>query len=898
MRHFIDYRLLILFTLLLLPFDRISAQNVNNSLPIDSVAKYLEQNRNVSIFYQEEWFKKKNFHPSILNLSIVEITNVLKNSCECSFIAVDSSSIVFVPNDLSISNGSETDNSFTVVGNPGEYGKYQRATVSGKIIDGKTGEPLAGARFFVEKTKTGAVTDKDGNFTITLPVGDYNVKLSYIGYQDNQTRIRLLSNGPATFDIIEKSIGLDEVVITSERTDNNLISPQMGFVQLNNKDIKELPVSFGETDVIKSATLLPGVNSIGEFGTGFNVRGGSADQNLILIEDVPIFNSSHLFGLTSIINPDGISGVSLLKAGIPAKYGERASSLMDIRMGTTNTEKVRANGGIGLINSRLTVDIPIFKNKVNLLIGGRTTYSDWLLRRMPDVDLMNSSARFYDLNGFLTIAPNNNNKIVVFGYYSEDKFSFSHSVNYNYGNTLASVKWNHIFNRKLSSSLMTGYSHYNYSVGELDTFRRSEAYQLNSEIRYQNVKLNFAWHPTNNHAVDIGVNGVLYDITPGNLRPYDQLSLVTPITVQKENANEYAIYASDNFSFSPKIAAEVGLRYSLYLMLGPGSVDIYRNGDPLMVENITDTVKYRKNQIITHYSGLEPRVSVRYKIDDASSIKASYSIMNQYINLISNSSVMTPTDVWKLSDPYEKPLRCDQYALGYFRNFSNNAFETSVELYYKTLKNVIEYQNGAQILLNDHLETDLVNAKGYNYGVELYVKKKTGRLTGWASYTFSRSLRRTTSSLTSEQVNNNNYFPSNYDKPQNIVINSNYHISRRWRFSASFLYNTGRPVTLPEMKYNYGGYQLISYSERNKYRLPDYHRLDVSITLDESLRLKKKWKGSWTFSIVNVYGRKNAYSVYYQKVTPTESNDYRQYSLYKLYIIGRPLPTLTYNFSF
>ena len=795
-------------------------------------------------------------------------------------------------------NSPDVANSLTIIGNPDEYGKYQRATMNGKIIDGKTGEPLIGARIFVEKIKTGTTTDKTGNFTMTLPVGDYDLKLSYIGYQDNQSKIKLLSNGEATFEIIEKTIGLAEVVITSERIDNNLISTQMGLVLLNTKDIRELPVSFGETDVIKSATLLPGVNSIGEFGTGFNVRGGGADQNLILVEEVPVFNSAHLFGLTSIINPDGISGVSLLKSGIPAKYGERASSLMDIRMGTTNTEKVKANGGLGLINSRITVDVPFYKNKINLLVGGRTTYSNWLLHSIPDVDLMNSSASFYDLNGFLTIAPNNSNKIVVFGYYSEDKMAFSHSVNYNYNNTLASIRWSHIFNQKLSSSLMTGFSHYYYSVSELDTVRKEDGYKLRSEVWYQNAKLNFTWHPTNEHAVDFGINAVMYSINPGKLTRYDQLSTVTPITIQKEKANEYAIYASDDFSFSPKIAAEVGLRYSLFLLLGPGTTNIYRNDASLTADNMTGSRTYANNQVITHYGGLEPRLSVRYQINEVSSVKASFNRINQYINLISNSSVMTPSDVWNLSNQYEKPLKSNQYSVGYFRNFSNNTFETSVELYYKELKNIIEYRNSAKILLNDHLETDLVNAKGYNYGVELYVKKKAGRLTGWASYTFSRSMRKTTSSYTQEQINGNSYFPSNYDKPQNIVINTNYHISRRWRFSSSFLYNTGRPITLPELKYDYEGNQLISYSERNKYRLPDYHRLDISITLDESLRLKKKWKGSWTLSIINLYGRKNAYSVYYKRDTPTESNDYRQYSLYKLYIIGKPLPTITYNFSF
>jgi hypothetical protein len=332
--------------------------------------------------------------------------------------------------------------------------------------------------------------------------------------------------------------------------------------------------------------------------------------------------------------------------------------------------------------------------------------------------------------------------------------------------------------------------------------------------------------------------------------------------------------------------------------MGPGSTYIYRDANSRSVENITDTVTYKNNKIIKRYSGLEPRISMRYRINDLSSVKFSYNRINQYINLVSNTAVMTPSDVWKLSDPYIRPLKCDQYAIGYFRNFKQNTIETSMELYYKTLQDIIEYKNGAQILLNNHLETDLINAKGYSYGVELYIKKNIGRLTGWISYTYSQSMRWTSGMVASEQINGNNSFHSSFDKPHNLTINANYHISRRWRFSGSFVYNTGRPVTLPELKYNFNGYQLIYYSDRNEYRLPDYHRLDVSLTFDESLRLKKKWKGSWTLSIINLYGRKNAYSVFYQKVAPVASNNYAQYSLFKLYIIGRPLPTLTYNFFF
>jgi hypothetical protein len=893
---------LFILCLFFLLIERASSQQAyrqNNLVPIDTIVKSLEHKRNISLYYQPEWFDNKTFHSSILELPIDEISNILKNACNCSAIAVDSFSIVFIPNEKSLSDITVKNNDvYTTIGSLRDFGKFKQGTLTGKIVNGKTGEPLIGVRIYVYKTKTGAVTDKNGKFKLTLAVGEYDLKLSYTGFEDNLNRIKLCGDGSATFEIMEKSILLNEVIITTKRAENNLVRTQVGMVQLTKKDIKELPMTLGVTDIIKSVTLLPGVQSIGEFGTGFNVRGGSNDQNLILVENVPIFNSSHLFGLTSIVNPDGITEVTLLKAGIPAKYGERASSLMDIRMGTANSEKIKGVGGIGLMDSRLTLDVPLLKNKVNLLVGGRTFYSDWIINRIPDIDLMNSSAKFYDLNAFLTVSPDENNKFVVFGYYSNDKFSYGVNLHYLYSNSLASIRWNHVLNHKLSSNLMAGLSNYNNEVGQHDNLKQIEAYKIYSKVFYKSLKWNLNWHPNNNHSVDFGANAIFYDINPGNLAPYDTFSHVIPVEVSQEKGNEYAVYASDNFSITQKLGVEFGLRYSYYALIGPGTEFIYKEAGPITKENIVDTIFYSKGSKIKKYSGLEPRLSLRYSINDVSSVKLSYSRMNQYINLISNTSVMAPTDIWHLSDLYAKPLKCDQYTLGYFHNFKSGAIETSLELYYKTLTNLIEYKNGAQLLLNDHLETDLINAKGKDYGIEAYLKKNTGKLTGWISYTYSRALEKTTGEDASSQINNNNYFPSNYDKPHNLVINLNYHISRRWRFSGSFLYSTGRPVTLPEVQYDYEGYQILYYSDRNKYRLPDYNRLDIAITWDESLRKKKIWKGSWTLSVINLYGRKNAYSVFYERDVPSAENNYREYSLYKLYIIGRPLPTLTYNFSF
>jgi hypothetical protein len=795
-------------------------------------------------------------------------------------------------------SGGNNDADVVMIGNPNEFGKYAKATIDGKVLDGKTGEPLIGAVVNIEKIKTVTTTDQNGGFTIVAPVGEYEVKLSYVGYEDNLRKIKLLSNGKTSLELFEKSVKINEVVITAERAEFNVTRTQMSVVRLDAKNIKELPVSLGEKDIIKSVSLMPGVQSTGEFGTGFFVRGGSSDQNLILVEDVPLFNSSHVFGLISAINPDGVTGVTLLKAGIPAKYGERASSVMDIRLGGSNSDKVQMKGGIGLLNSRLNLEVPLFKKKATLLLGVRNSYSNWLLHSIPDLDLMNSSAGFYDVNGLFTMNLNPKNKITLFGYYSDDKFSFSKTVHYHYENIMASFRLTHVFNKYLSTSLLLGRSEYKYDINELDTLKRTEAYQIKSNTIYQNLKWNFAWIPSDSHSLDIGFNSILYQLNPGELLPYGDASEVASKKIASEKGIETSVYASDNINITPELSTEIGFRYTRFALLGPGNVLVFQPDYPRSQQSIINTIFYGNNKVIKWFNGFEPRVAFRYSINDYSSLKLSYNRINQFINLISNTMVMTPTDVWKLSSPNLKPLTCDQYALGYFRNFNNNSLEASVETYYKSLKNVIEYKDGAKILLNDFLETDLLNATGYNYGIEFYLKKNTGRLTGWASYTFSKTMRRTTSSSGSEQINNNQYYPSPFDKPNNLIIVANYHISRRWRFSGSFTYNTGRPITLPELKYTFDGNQLIYYSDRNKYRLPDYHRLDISITLDESLRLKKKWKGNWTLSIVNLYGRKNAYSVFYKKEAPSEINDYHLYSLYKLYIIGKPLPTLTYNFTF
>lgn len=875
-----------------------SKSTTNDTLKYLNFEKFIslfEEKHQVRFYFDSERLQRKRINSDVLNLPFNQALGRIEKITGYSSVKKNTSSYILLPYE-SISQGQTTQN-FVTIGNPLDYGKYSSAIIEGKILDGKTGDPLVGAVVSNEKLKINVNTDKAGNFSMRLPVGDHELKVQYFGYEESSSKIKVYGNGKLSLEVFEKSISLDEVIVRAEMDQNSVMRNQMSMVRIDAKTIKELPVTMGETDIIKSITLMPGVQSAGEFGTGFNVRGGSADQNLVLIEDLPVFNPSHVFGLISIVNSDDVANVTLLKAGIPSQYGERASSVLDIKMGGTSTDKFSGKGGIGLINSRLNFKVPIFKKKVVLSFGGRSSYSDWLLKRLRDVDLRNSSAKFYDLNAMLVISPNSSNRISFFGYLSDDDFKFSTTTKYGYENLMGGARWSHIFGDKLSMSVMAGRSRYGFNVEE-DIDKPYDISKVKSGIVYDCFRWNFSWNILARNMVDFGVNAVKYTNSPGELTPGSPESTVIPKTIQDESAVELSAYVSDNFNLTDKVNVEAGLRYTQYYLLGPYQSRNYTPGTPRIIDNLVEVKDFKTDETVFSSKGIEPRVSVIYKINTISSVKASYSKMQQYMNLISNSSVMAPTDAWKLSDNNLTPLIVDQYALGYYFNFTKKMLEASVEVYYKELKNVIEYQDGAKILMNEAIETDLIPAKGYNYGIEFSLNKNLGRLTGWASYTLSKSIRKTTSIFASEQIKNNNFFNSSFDRPHNLIIMGNYHISRRWRFSGTFTYNSGRPVTLPEIKYNFQGNQLIYYSDRNKYRLPDYHRLDVSLTFDESIKIKRKWRGSWTFSIVNLYSRKNAFSTFYQKEKPSELNNYRTFSLYKLYIIGRPLPTLTYNFTF
>ncbi len=875
------------------PSDAVSG----SELDIAEVSAVLEQQHGVRIFYQPKWFDDVFFAPQTVELSLPAALEAITHDLELD-VAFIGEIIVILPADERLEERVALDRERTIIGDPNQYGRYSRATVTGTVKDGATGDVLIGAVVYEPESEKGATTDVHGSFRIELPAGDHRLRLSYIGYEDRYYDIRLVSDGRATFELFSETIYLDAFVLEAQRAEDNILRSQMSVVTMDAQTLRELPATFGEQDIVRSMTMLPGVQSVGEFGTGFNVRGGSADQNLILIENVPLFNASHLFGLISVINPDMVSNVTLMKAGIPAKYGERASSVMDVRLNTgIDKTETSIRGGLGLINSRLLLETPIVKERATFSFGARSSYSDWLLQEMPDEDLMNSTARFHDFTAITNIAINPRNYLNLFGYYSYDRFGFLGEQTIDYSNILSSLRWNRIIHGSLSNTVIMGWSRYEYQVLEQPSINELQHSRMESSVDYKSLKALFSWQPWQDHSIEFGSNLIHYNIHPGELSPFGESSTVMPESMDAEQAVEMSVFVSDDMALGEQIQMEVGFRYTHYLQLGPATVNLYEAGKPMNEQHITGEKDYGQYDIVSSYGGLEPRFGLRYRTGETSSAKVSYNRINQYINLISNTSVISPTDLWKLSDTHIKPLQSDQYAIGYFQNFLDNTIETSLETYYRNFRNSIEYSSGAEIVMNELLETDVINAKGYGYGLEMYVRKNTGRLTGWTSYTFSSSMRRSQEEFREKQINRNQYFPSNYDRPHNLVVNLNYNISRRWRFGASFTYSSGRPVTLPELSYEYGRDFLIYYSDRNKYRLPDYHRLDISLTLGQNLRTDQSGKGSWTLSLMNVYGRKNPYSLFYQR-EPAGVGSHRSFNLYQLYIIGRPLPTITYNYSF
>lgn len=771
----------------------------------------------------------------------------------------------------------------------------EKFTLSGTIIDNKNNETLIGVNIFIPALKAGTTTNEYGFYSLSVPKGEYEIEISYIGYQTIQKHISLNQNTKSNFSIKEGGEELQEVVITENKGRINVKSPEMSVNKLSISTIKKMPVVLGEVDVLKSILLLPGVTNAGEGASGFNVRGGGADQNLILLDEATIFNSSHVFGFFSVFNPDAIKDLKLYKGGIPARYGGRASSVLEIYQKDGSSKDFHMNGGIGLISSRLLAEGPIVKDKGSFLIGGRASYAHLFLKFSEDNK--DNAAYFYDLNTKLSYKLNDNNSLYLSGYFGRDVFRLNKSFTNTYGNSTLNLRWNHLYSNKLFSNLSLIYSDYYYGL-DLDFV----GFNWDSGIKNYNIKYDFKHYLSDKLKLNYGVNGIYYDFNPGTIKPTGDDSGINPDQLDKKYAFEPSVYLDAESQLSKKITIAYGLRYSLFYRLGASTINYYENNQAVTFNTDmqiyekgtpTSTQYFSKNKVIQSYNNLEPRFSFSYQLNEDQSIKASYNRMAQYLQLISNTSSPTPLDVWMPSDNYIKPQLADQVALGYFRNIYNDAYSLEVETYYKKIQNRLDYIDGADLIANNAIEQVILNGHMRSYGLELMIKKNKGRFNGWISYTISRSEQQTPGRTPEETgINNGKWYASAYDKTHNLAITSAYNLNEKWSFGANFVLQSGQPVTYPNGQYEYLGIVVPSYGLRNENRLPSYNHLDISATLTPSKNKDRKWKGEWVFSIYNLYNRMNAASINFRQNVDTGVNEAVQLSIFGI------VPAVSYNFKF
>lgn len=867
--------------------------------PLKHFFEDLEKKEHIKTFYKDQWVDTVTITYTFTNRPLVQVLNKLFENSRLKYVIFQGDAIIVYPRNIDQRYlTTKTDQNLLVIGDPLNEGRYKKAVLKGKVIDGANGDILPGASVYSQQSRKGVTSNSKGEYEIELPTGSHDMKIFFMGYEQNNQPIKLIENGKADFELYDETINLEEVKVVSNEA--SISRSQMSMVRISSKVMKELPVLMGEADVIKSMTTMPGIQSVGELSSGFNVRGGNTDQNLVLVDGAPVFNTSHLFGFFSMLNPDAVRDVTLFKGGIPARYGERVSSVMEVGLKDGNKDKVALYGGLGIINSRFTLEGPFKKGKNStFIIGGRSTYSDWLLRKTRNAELMNSVANFYDVNAKLNLALGKKNQLELLAYNSFDAFNLNQGSLYNYGNTIGSLNWRTKLSKKLMADLKLTYSEYDFDVQEKNEQNSAENYILKTGLVYKSGQYQFSYTPTDKHRLNAGAKYIDYFFQPGEIKPAQQESNIIAEKVDNEKAVETGMFIDDEFDLTRKLTLNLGLRYSQYANYGPSTVYLYDPEHTREVSYITDSIQFGKNEQVIAYNGWEPRISMKFNLENGGSVRMSYQKINQYVNQISNTSVASPADFFKSSDYYIKPLRSQQFAIGYFKDYQEGRYEASTEVYYKDLENLPEYKDGAVLLMNKHIETDMISANGYSYGFEMLLKKATGRLNGWISYAYARTMREADNLYREETINKGNYYPSVYDKPHDLSVIANYLISRRWRFSANFEYMSGRPATLPELKYTIGEAQLVYYSDRNKYRMPPYHRMDVSLTFDENLRKKRVWKGSWTLSVYNLYGRHNPYSVYYKKNLPENVREGEKlFELFKLSVIGVPIPSLTYNFRF
>jgi len=705
--------------------------------------------------------------------------------------------------------------------------------------------------------------------------------------EELQYKIEIRSSGVLDIEMSSRLYPIDEITVKSSEY-HNVRGPQMGFTQISIKDIKEIPVVLGEKDVLKVVNMLPGVQNAGEGSAGINVRGSAVDQNMFFLNKIPVYNTSHLFGFFSSFNPDIIRDFSFYKSNLPAKYGGRLASVIDITSRNGNNKKFSARGGISPITAKVALEGPIIKDKSSYVLSARSTYSDWILKRMQDPDLRNSNALFYDLAAGITAKLNERNLIKVFGYYSKDKFRLASTEDYQYSNAGASLDWWHQFTSTISSNTSMAVSQYQFN--HQNNSLPLEAYQHDYQINHYELKSDLIWIPGYKHRVMFGGNAILYNIDRGDVQPWGEESSRKPVALGTENGMEGGIHVSDQIQVSDRFSIYTGMRYSLYAYLGPQTVYDYVLDNPVEPEYIEDTLSYSDGEVISFYSGPEIRASATYLTGSNNSVKISYNQTRQYLYMLSNTVALSPTDQWKLADYHISPQSADQVSLGFYQDLNRKFLSFSAEVYYKKVNDIVEYKDGANFISSPQIETEVLQGKQKAYGLELLMKKNAGKLSGWLSFTYARSLIKVDGKNYWEQINQGNWYPANYDIPVSLNGVMNLRANRRLSISSNIVYHTGRPITYPVTMFQLDENRYISYSGRNEYRIPDYFRLDLSINLEGNLKSKKFWHSYWMLNIYNLTGRKNAYSVFFK-------NEDGKIQGYKMSIFSRPIITLSWNFK-
>ena len=889
-------------------FDRVS---------FDSFVESIQNRSELNFYYLSQWTSGINITARRNNLSLADVLTQHLEPHRLAFYIDRSNNVFIIPGTIITPEDYQTEQDreelevgpevtyiskeevyfgrrketiieTVIIGESNGAASSGPVTLYGKIWDKENGQSLIGATVYFPETRTGTVTDIDGRYQIVLAPGTYAVVINCLGMREIRYNLNIFSDGRLDIGMEDEIIPINEVVIKAEKY-QNVSGIQMGFARLDIKTIKEIPLVMGEKDLLKVAQMLPGIQTVGEGSSGFNVRGSSADQNMFYINKVPVYNTAHLFGFFSSFSPDIIKDFSLYKGNIPVEYGGRIASIFNISTREGNKNRFTGRGGISPITGHIALEGPLKKEKHSFVVSARSTYSDWILTRLEDPDLRNSRASFYDLSAGVSLEPNEKNLLKIFGYYASDRFKYADILSYDYQNSGASISWRHRISPALTSDIAAVFT--NYSFGTINQEYLTSAYQHDYQIGHYEIKSDFSWVPFRKHVITFGGSFIYHDLHRGEVRSYGAESNRKAVNLGRDQGLESAVYLGDKFEVLPGLTLYGGIRYTVFNYLGPAEVYKYFPEAPKNPENISDTVMYDPGSLVNTYTGPDIRAAINYQAGSNSSVKLSYNRIRQHLFLLSNTIAIAPTDQWKLCDYHIKPPVCDQLAVGFYKDFPDGGIHSSTEIYIKKVHDIIEYKDGANFIVSPHTEENILQGKQHAYGFELMLEREKGKLNGWISYTWSRSKIQVDGTYPWEKINSGLIYPANYDKPHALNVILNYRLNRRLSFSGNIVYNTGRPVTYPISVYYMNGQEVVNFSARNAYRIPYYFRADLSINLEGNLKSKKKIHSYWMINLYNLTGRKNAYSVYFR------SED-GKINGYKLSVFGTTIATLSWNFKF